>query len=194
MTNVASILWKRLDMPGHDVCKLARNRAGWRLDGAAAFLQKSGAAQISYSVQCNSNWAAISGLIRGFLGPREIHHAVQRPDATWTLNGVPVPGLEHLVDLDLSFTPATNLTQIRRVALPLGEAVAVPVAWFDLESGTLAELPQTYKRRAEKLVWYEAPTVGYQGLLELDEAGFVSSYPNLWQAEASHASRNEGSA
>ena len=38
----------------------------------------------------------------------------------WTLDGAAVSGLEACVDLDLGFTPATNLLQIRRLALALG--------------------------------------------------------------------------
>ncbi|MDQ6869318.1 MAG: hypothetical protein M3178_13370 [Pseudomonadota bacterium] len=31
--------------------------------------------------------------------------------------------------------------------------------------------------------WYEAPSVGYEGLLELAPDGFIRRYPNLWEAE-----------
>jgi hypothetical protein len=30
--------------------------------------------------------------------------------------------------------------------------------------------------------WYEAPTVGYRGLLELDATGFIRRYPGLWES------------
>ena len=102
------------------------------------------------------------------------------------LNDALVRGVEGLVDLDFSFTPATNLTQLRRVSLPDKQAVEVTVAWFDLDADVLAKLPQVYERRGERLIWYEAPTVGYRGLLELDANGFVSRYPTLWEAEIRH--------
>src|SRR5207244_2474062 len=34
---VAAILWRRLDTPGHDACRLERSDAGWELDGTAVF-------------------------------------------------------------------------------------------------------------------------------------------------------------
>ena len=37
------------------------------------------------------------------------------PHGDWKLNDVPVPELAHCVDLDLGFTPATNLMQLRRL-------------------------------------------------------------------------------
>lgn len=37
--------------------------------------------------------------------------------------------------------------------------------------------------RSELTYWYEAPTSGYAGLLELTPAGFARLYPGLWQRE-----------
>jgi uncharacterized protein len=183
MAFVASALWKRIDGPGYDFCRLDREMSGWRLDGTSIFLQDREPGMFSYSLQCNSAWEAISGLVRGSLGSRAIEYAVNRRDGIWTLNRAPVRGLEHLVDLDFSFTPATNLTQLRRVPFPNNRVVELSVAWLDLHSGALTELPQIYERRGERLIWYEAPTVGYRGLLELDTRGFINRYPTLWEAE-----------
>lgn len=101
----------------------------------------------------------------------------------WTLNGAAVPGLESYVDLDLGFTPATNLPQLRRVALADGQGADVPVAWLDVSAGTLTVLPQRYERRSATTYWYEAPSVNYAGLLEVDSTGFIRRYPGLWEAE-----------
>ena len=101
----------------------------------------------------------------------------------WTLNGAVVPGLERYVDLDLGFTPATNLPQLRRVALAEGQAADVLVAWLDVSAGTLAVLPQRYERRTEMTYWYEAPSVNYADLLEVTPGGFISRYPGLWEME-----------
>ena len=191
MTTAATVLWKRIDAPGHDFCRLEREYSGWRLDGTAVFAHESLPPSIAYSVQCNPGWQTLSGLVRGILGPRTIDYVVAREKKTWFLNGNRVPGLEHLVDLDFSFTPATNLTQFRRVSLPIDRAVPVLVAWFDLRSGSLAELPQVYQRQGERLIWYEAPTEGYRALLELDANGFIKRYPTLWEAETSCSFHDE---
>jgi hypothetical protein len=121
--------------------------------------------------------------VEGRLGDRSIAHLVVHDDARWTLNGEPIEGLESLVDLDLSFTPATNIQQLRRVPIKTGQRVPIPVAWLDIESGMLSTLPQFYERRGETTLSYEAPSVGYQGLLELADNGFIADYPGLWKAE-----------
>jgi hypothetical protein len=104
----------------------------------------------------------------------------------WTLNENVIPGLEACVDLDLGFTPATNLTQLRRIALAKGQAADVPVAWLDVGSGKMSVLPQRYERRSEEIYWYEAPTANYQGLIEVCSTGFIRRYPGLWEAEENH--------
>jgi hypothetical protein len=112
-----------------------------------------------------------------------LHHDIRRDRDGWRLNGVTVQGLQHLVDLDYGFTPATNILQIRRVTPPVNEEVRIPVVWFDLDDTYLTELPQSYERRSESTYWYVAPTVPYQGLIELATNGFVKSYPGLWRLE-----------
>jgi len=184
MTIIASMLWRRLDSPGHDTCSLERDDAGWSVRGAASYRHEDGPAWLSYVVQCDDQWRSRCGHVRGAIGNRSIDFVVARRGRSWTLNGSPRPDIDHLLDLDLSFTPATNLLQLRRVTIEPGQSVRLPVAWLDLDAGTLTELPQTYERRGDRTLWYEAPSVGYEGLLELDPNGFIRRYPNLWEAES----------
>jgi hypothetical protein len=178
----ASALWRRLDMPGHDACRLERYAAGWRLRGGAAFLHEGEAAGLGYIIECDSAWNSIGGRVTGFIGDREIAWAVTRQGDCWRLNGAAVPGLEHLRDLDLSFSPSTNFLQLRRARLAIGESAELPAAWLELESGTLRELPQRYERRDETSYGYESPRTGYAGLLEMLPNGLVRRYPGLWEA------------
>jgi hypothetical protein len=151
------------------------------LKGAAAFDHEAGSAAVAYQVEVDARWRTKRGAISAFLGGQTIQHEIRRDDQGWRLNGVAVQGLEHLVDLDYGFTPATNVLQLSRIALKLGERAEVPAAWFDLDSAALVELPQTYERRSQASYWYEAPTVPYRALLEIGPNGFVQSYPGLWR-------------
>jgi hypothetical protein len=181
--SVASMRWRRLDVPGHDTCRLERDGAGWRLHGVAVFRHGTGGASLAYSVRCDAGWRTVAGEVRGMLGERPVNYAVVREGQGWTVNGIAVPALDHLVDLDLSFTPATNLQQLRRVSMKLHEVVELPVAWLDVDAGVLTELRQRYERQGDRVVRYEAPSLGYAGLLDLAPNGFIRRYPNLWEAE-----------
>jgi hypothetical protein len=173
--------WIRLDRPGRDAALLEARAGGWLLRGAAAFDHELGPVAVAYEVQVNSRLETTRGVLSGFVGEATVRREVLRDEQGWRLDGVKVDGLERLVDLDYGFTPATNVLQLMRMALAPGGKTDLPVAWFDLDSAALTELPQSYERRSESSYWYEAPSVPYRALLEIAPNGFVRSYPGLWR-------------
>lgn len=117
------------------------------------------------------------------MGSRSVQIEIRRGDnGEWSLDGDPLADLARLVDLDLGFTPATNLIAIRRLGLRIGDASEAPAAWLDVKAGRVDMLAQRYERRSESGYWYQAPIVGYQALLEVNASGFVRHYPGLWTA------------
>ena len=131
-------------------------------------------------VDADASWLTRRGEVHGWAGRTPVDLRIEREaDGAWTYNGVrlDVPGA---VDVDLGFTPATNLLPLRRLALPVGDAIDAPAAWLDDETWTLARLPQRYERRSPHGYWYTSPT--YAELLEVDDEGFVRRYPHLWEA------------
>jgi hypothetical protein len=184
MQMIASMLWRRLDTPGHDACRLERNGEYWQIDGAAAFRGEGGRiAQVHYRVRCDKSWHTQWGTVRGWAGSEAIELSIVRdPHGGWKLNDEVAVGLGHCVDLDLGFTPATNLLQLRRLHLSPGEAADAPVAWLDLDTCALSEVPQRYERRNEGDYWYTSPRFGYAAMLGVTPEGFVHRYPELWEA------------
>ncbi len=183
--NAAAMLWARLDAPGHDACRLSEIDGGWQLEGTAIFVQERLPARLGYRLTCDSAWRTQRGNVHGSVGAEPIDFEIARSaDGTWSCNGVAVGGLDACVDLDLGFTPATNLFQLRRLALAEGRAADAPVAWLDVTSGALDLLLQRYERRSTFTYWYEAPRFEYAALLEVDALGFVRRYPGLWEVRA----------
>jgi hypothetical protein len=178
-------IWRRLDRPGHDAVSLKSTDEGWLLSGSAVFSHHAGPACINYSVAVDHLWQSRRGTVQGFMAGKTFSHVITRAPDGWYLNDTLIKGLEHLQDIDYGFTPATNVLQLRRVAIPLGKAMELPVVWFDADMTTLIELPQRYERLTETTYRYSAPTVDYHGQLELmSRNGFVKSYPHLWEIEA----------
>lgn len=180
-----SILWRRLDTSGHDACRLVARDGGWRLEGVAAFLHEGTPAALAYEAECDTSWRTTRGTVRGWVGEARFDLDIARAiDGTWTLGGRVVPGLDACVDLDLGFTPATNLFQLRRTALEVGDGADVPVAWIDVLGTTLEVVRQRYERRAADTYEYESPRFDYREMLRVSTGGFVTLYPHLWEAEA----------
>jgi hypothetical protein len=178
-----TMLWRRLDRPGHDGCRLVASAAGWRLCGTAVFAHEAGPALLRYDVRADPHWRTRAGQVDGWVGESPVRIRVRRLPTGWEVNGAPSDCAQECVDLDLGFTPATNALQLRRVALAVGEAADVPVAWLDVTSGGLEVLAQRYERRTATTYWYEAPRFGYAAELEVTAAGFPRRYPGLWVAE-----------
>jgi hypothetical protein len=175
-----TILWRRLDLPGHDACRLTADDEGWTLEGTAVFRDES-PTRLSYRVEGAPGWRTRYGFVRGWIGCRSVQIEIRRgDDGVWSLDGEPLAHLGDPADLDLGFTPATNLVPLRRLALKVGDASEAPAAWLDAKAGRLERLAQRYERRTESSYWYEAPSVGYAELLDVDASGFVRHYPRLW--------------
>ena len=196
MTSLAA-LWRRLDVPGHDACRLEEVEHGWRLYGTAVFRLDGAPARLDYFVDCDRAWHARTASVEGWVGAQEIAITIARgPDGRWLLDDAPVPGLDDCIDVDFGFTPATNLLQLRRVALAVGDAANVPVAWLDVPANTLERLEQRYHRSTGTTYDYESrfPEVriprlaalardDYHAVLETTADGFVRRYPGLWELE-----------
>ncbi|MCB2187880.1 MAG: putative glycolipid-binding domain-containing protein [Deltaproteobacteria bacterium] len=180
--SVGSILWKRLDRPGHDACIINRIDNAWNLCGSAVFQHDGQPAQLSYEVVCDAAWRTLHGQVKGWLGERQVFFRLARKETHgWRLNDQEAPHLQECVDLDLGFTPATNILPVRRLRLAEGQAANAPAAWLDVSTGALTFLPQRYERRSKTTYWYEAPTANYADLLIVDHVGFVVRYPGLWE-------------
>jgi hypothetical protein len=175
--------WRRLDIPGTDACELVELESGWRLTGLAEFGSGERAARLAYVAECDRGWRTLRGSVHGAAGPRAIALDIRRTgEGEWRLGEDRVTGFDGLVDLDLGFTPATNLFPLRRLALRPGESADVEAAWLDDERWRFSRLPQRYERRNMDAYWYESPSNGYAALLTVTADGFVRRYPGLWEA------------
>ncbi|MGX5840151.1 putative glycolipid-binding domain-containing protein [Mesorhizobium sp. ArgA1] len=177
----ASILWRRLDVEGHDACLLSRAEGGYGLKGQAIFVQEGQPCCLAYQVTCDASWQTKSARVDGFLGQRALRYAIERAaDGRWTLNGEIQLDVAGLVDVDLGFTPASNLLAIRRFDLGVGQATPAPAAYLTFPELRLTRLEQSYKRLDKVRYAYAAPLFGYDDTLKVSPTGFVLDYPGLW--------------
>lgn len=90
--NGTSILWQRLDVPGHDFAVLDVEPAGAVIRGMAIFHDEAGPSALSYTVHCDRDWRTTEAQVRGWTGSRTVELLVARESAgRWTLNGAAWP-------------------------------------------------------------------------------------------------------
>jgi hypothetical protein len=178
-----SILWRRVDVPGHEACRVSERGTWWSLAGAAAFLHDGRACRLDNEVICDPVWetriAKVSGWVADDLVDIEISVDAER---RWWIGGDERPEVAGCVDVDLNFSPSTNLLPIRRLNLEVGQEADVRAAWLRFPSFTLELLDQRYRRTGELLYSYESGGGAFSADLRVNETGFPVEYA-AWRSE-----------
>lgn len=173
--------WRRLDLPGRDQADLTTTAQGYRLAGAAHFRDGDELVAITYAVTLTSDWKTQAAALRIMTGAgRRRVRITSDGRSEWAVQGQPMPAVSGALDLDLAFTPATNLISIRRLELAIGSRADVTAAWLDFRANTLTPLRQIYHRISRNDYAYSCPDIGFAATLRVDEDGFVRRYPPLW--------------
>jgi hypothetical protein len=183
-TTTTTFLWRRLDAPGHDACQFLSGPDGHTLRGTAVFMEAKRICALQYEVIADSAFRTRRARVTGSIGKDLVDLRVRgNARAEWTINGAEQPSLAGCVDLDLGFTPATNLLPLRRLALRVGEEAQAPAAYLAFPRIKFHVLPQRYKRLSRTEYDYESPTAGYRGTLQVGPNGVVLHYPGLFMME-----------
>jgi uncharacterized protein len=178
------MLWRRLDLPGHEFARLDALDDGWKLFGTAIFAYQHHPCKLDYVVICDAAWGTKSAHVKGEIGNREIDVTVAvDTNRRWRFGGTERISVEGSLDIDLGFSPSTNLLPIRRLQLAVGDEAEVTAAWLAFPSFELEPLPQLYRRVAQRTYHYESNGGNFTRTLEVNDTGFVTSYPGIWVAE-----------
>ena len=89
--------------------------------------------------------------------------------------------MDGCIDLDLNFSPSTNLLPIRRLDLAIGTEAKVRAAWLRFPDFTLEPLDQLYRRTDLASYRYESGGGTFVTELRVTEAGFVAHYGNFFE-------------
>jgi hypothetical protein len=179
------IIWRRLDQPGHEAARLWFDDTSWHLAGTAVFAHEQKPCILEYHLICERDWRTRSGRVAGWVGDQIVEIEVSVDAAqNWRLNGKEIPAVAGCIDLDLNFSPSTNLLPIRRLGLAVEQTALVKAAWLRFPSFTLEPLDQVYRRLSVETYRYESAGGEFVRELTVNPAGFVTSYPDLWALEA----------
>src|SRR4051812_29926035 len=177
--------WRRLDGPGREEARIEQTADGWRLTGRLETEEAAVRAQLMYTVDCERDWRTRQAVVTGSASgvPIRFEFAADG-EGHWTLNGAPLPSAKDALDIDLGFTPATNLLPIRRLDLAVGKRADVLTVWLRFPELRVELLQQRYQREAACVFRYDALVDGkrFEARLDTDQFGCVLIYEGLWEA------------
>ena len=180
-----TILWRRLDRPGHEAASLEHGSPNWHLSGTVVVQDGPHPCRLEYAIVCDGTWRTLWARVTGWVGLTPVNHRVARSLAgQWRHNGVERPEVEGCIDVDLGFTPSTNLLPIRRLGLAVGASAPVRAAWLRFPEFTLEPLDQLYVREGENRYRYESGGGRFTAPLDVDDMGLVVRYGDIWVAES----------
>jgi uncharacterized protein len=186
MKSERTILWRRLDQPGHEAAKLMHATEGWHIAGTAVLKHEEQPCLLNYYIECDERWETKTTRVDGWVGNRIISVEVAvNPDRQWSLNGEECEEVAGCIDVDLNFSPVTNLLPIRRLNLGMNKQDRVRAAWLRFPSFRLEPLEQIYRRLSNSTYRYESAGGKFVRELRVDDVGMVTLYPDFWQAETS---------
>ena len=177
------ILWQRLDVPGCESALLEKTSSGWRLSGFAVFQDAQQNCGLGYTIDCDEIWQTQSAKVFGHIGISPCDYELEVTGGAWWINGTEQPQTAGCIDIDLGFSPSTNLLPIRRLSLAEGESAKTRAAWLQFPGMSLVPADQVYTRMTGTQYRYESLESGFASVLETNSDGLVTSYPGLWMAE-----------
>lgn len=150
------------------------------LQGTAVFIEDGIPGRLDYKILCTPRWETLKADVSGWVGGNKIKLNIERsPSHAWKLNGKGVPEVKGCLDIDLSFSPSTNLLPIRRLNLEPGQDAKVRAAWLTFPHLGLQPLVQWFRRESRTRYAYRSDN-GFSTELEVNAEGFVLDYPPLW--------------
>lgn len=177
-----TILWQGLYWQGHEAARLVENAKEQRIEGTAVFANEGQPCRLDYQIQIDRGWRTRHVQVNGWVGAEPVNLEIVVDEAqTWALNGEVIDAVQGCIDIDLNFSPVTNLLPIRRYTLAIGEEAAVTAAWLRFPTFRLEPLDQTYRRIDTQHYHYASAGGSFTAELMVNEHGFVTDYPGLWQ-------------
>jgi hypothetical protein len=175
-----AIAWRRVDAVGVEYAEV--DLAPLRLEGRVVLIDAGAPTLIDYLVECDDDGATRSSAVRlRQKGSTSAVEVERRRDGSWRVAGRAAPELAGIVDIDLAFTPSTNVLPLRRLDLAIGQEAEVTAAWVQFPSLQVAPLHQIYRRVSDNTYVYLAPSHGFSARLTVDEHRLPLVYEGLWE-------------
>jgi len=150
-----------------------------RLRGHTSAVEDGRAYAVAYEITLDDEWRTREVRVSSdtVTGTRSTV-LVSDGDGRWSVDGVPAPHLDSLVDVDLEASACTNTLPVHRLSMPVGEATPASAVYVEARDLTVRRLDQTYRRIDDHHFDYTSEG-DFHAVLEYDASGLVVDYPGI---------------
>lgn len=180
------VMWRCLFTTGLERCVLVDYENGAHgLEGTVLMSRDGEALEIDYTINLDRNWRTIDAEVVIVGDEGEVFNFEVDKHGRWTIETESgddpklLPEAELPIDLDLGFTPATNLLPIRRLDLGIGDSEEITTVWLKYPDMRVQIAHQRYTRLGSDRYRYESP--GFSAEITVDENGLPVEYAGLWE-------------
>ena len=172
------VVWTSASLASTEDCTIHEQPAGVALSSSTTLRLDDNLGRIDYELEADADWRTLGATIT-VSGREGRQITIERGDDGWLVDGEPRPDLADCVDLDLGWTPATNILPLRRSPVGIGASIATTAAWVRFPAFEVVPAQQTYTRTGAHTVVYRSAT--FEADLVVTSAGIVTRYgDDLW--------------
>jgi uncharacterized protein len=176
------ILWQGIITPSMERLIVGASNGGFELSGLILQAHEEIPHIVRYRIEVDAGWRTRTVEV-------ELENGGQRPlrltadgHGDWSRAGQPLGTLAGCIDVDLEWSPSTNILPIRRLGLAPGETKQLAAAWVRFPSLEVQRLEQSYERLDENRYRYRSGR--FTADLVVDGDGIVLKYGLNWKAVA----------
>lgn len=141
---------------------------------------------VNYSILIDKNWMVQSFLIESEINNSKRTLTGKRIRDQWEINNAVHPEFNNFPFIDISLTPFTNTLPINNLKLSENSSKKIDVIYIDVLNHHIRPVQQQYTRTAANKYLYENIENDFKAEISVDEKGFVTNYPKLFEKIAEH--------
>lgn len=181
----SDVMWTALNTHGYEHVRIDEGHPEWNVfDSMFVRVHEGQVHRGGYTLVCDKAFRTleIRFMVEEEPGKMNAKHLLASGDGRWAdAEGQPIPELEGCIDLDIQWSPLTNMLPIRRMKLQPGQEESIRVVYFPLPGLDIGVWEERYTGVDERTVRYASVTTDFQQDLTVDAEGFVTEYPGLFR-------------
>ena len=137
-----------------------------------------------YCIKTNKDWETFFVELKYRHSNNQVKLILKKENDSWLLNNAKANEFNNCFDIDISLSPLTNSLAVNRLKLSNNQEQKIKVIYINILEQELKPVEQIYKRLSKTKYLYQNVPNDFEAEIEVDESGFVVSYPSLFKRTA----------